>query len=697
MIDVSSYKIAVDIAINNNVQANLSQIINRFQTVNMHIKGANASLGQTTSQVTRLRSSVDSLASAFRGVHSAIRATGDGLAALGGLAAAQSAAAEVMHAAGEQRRAMIGLSLGSLSKPEIEDVRQLARDIVRNGRGDSTVAGTMETVSAAFGATRDLTAARALAPGLLDLTTTAQVSGVRTSPEYSLNAMRWVDKTGRLFNPDHTVNLHGALEELQGIQIATALSHGQVNATTLNMGGAILGAATLKDMNWEARYGWMPEFLNAMSAGGQGSRGATSLQAIVRQLGSGRGISQVSMREMIRNGWINTDAHGNAVGVTRNKGGGFDVDPAKAFKDYAAFRQNEFKWLDEHLRSASGRRGISATDVAQRTFGTSTGQRGAAEIVVIFEAMRRFAESAMREKATHTPSDRAAEVRQGDWQNNVTQLLNALTDLKANLGDAMMDDAIRHMRALTESVRGFADYVTKNKDDVRAITENLLGAAGLAAIIGLTSRLGLLARAFWPFAVGEAAMKALEYLTGEKGFKAIEVAIQRLADVWKRLPEMPGWMRSSYTASELEDANRQFRSDVDGRTPAVPDSAAEYQREADRLLRERRKRWGGTSRPGGAPDRPPSLDEMLKGMGLTLPQNSTPVPGGGGAVIPQSYVPPASRQDVVVQNITYLDGDVVYRSVTRRLDKAARRPSAGYSGPDTRMVPVQPGAMPMSV
>lgn len=128
---------------------------------------------------------------------------------------------------------------------------------------------------------------------------------------------------------------------------------------------------------------------------------------------------------------------------------------------------------------------------------------------------------------------------------------------------------------------------------------------------------------------------------------------------------------------------------------AIRGSAPSETGEVNDPAAQTRRRGNFGNRALMAPGLPPNaaLDPALRSL---LP-GATVAPSPGGDAQPQarpmSYAPAGGSRETVVPISIQLDGDVVYRGMTRRLARDANRPPTGSARPDPSMSPFYPGAV----
>jgi hypothetical protein len=707
---IDAYVVGIKLTVDNAIFGELTKLLAEFSKIKTAVGGIDTALGKTGEGMEKVHGHVTRMEAAFSRMKSMASNFSSAVSSLGGIHTAEAAVERVWEPTAEQRRASLQASLAGASPDGIAEMRAAA-DALAKSRGDQTTTQYMELQGFLYGAVQNAHEVAELSPLFADFQTTMSMDGKGhgVSKEQVVAAVKVLEARHKLYNPDHSINRDAVREELSHMAAGFNLTEGRQKPTDYYAQVQSGGASNMGAMSTEGFYGWGTELGQAM----RNTKLGTAVSAMSRQMESGI-MTKAVLAQLIRNGWIHArDAQGHQLIHTMGNGR-FKFD-AGAVDDKAGLDANQYEWLGKHIQSAREYRQahdprhapVSARDVISSSFSSGTSAREAGEIDALIPLLELFSKNMEAYVQTHPIEKTAGQIRKEDPGTVLHTFTNSFTDLLAALGDKSMDTAMEMLTSWTKTLKEWTAYV-QDPANAQAIKDWESRAVAFGAVvIGLGSivvGVTMLSGALEVFVVGGAIMGALEYLTGEKGLKALAVGIQALFDAFEKIP---GWVTDHNPLNlinpteTLDERNRRAQAAVNGTTPDLTDH-----RDRNRSLRMLPPSGGAPLPPGVAPDG--GLGALLNG----LPVAPLPAPGPGGPLPPMSpeqlnkllnnmnaglpaaiaapvivhhssYVPPARNDNTVqVTNVMYLDGDVVHQSVTKRQVRAATLPDSSYSGFD---------------
>jgi hypothetical protein len=374
------------------------------------------------------------------------------------------------------------------------------------------------------------------------------------------------------------------------------------------------------------------------------------LPAMLSVLGGQRvGTALMSMAQVFKGGKL-TDKSMEALqaiglaspgGITREYGRNgklHDVVHPEAIYDSDLMMHDPEKYLEAAQKRMEAK-GIHGTE-AQITALMRASQR--ATIAGIFADLLKDMPTILKEQANiqNTRPDMAEHMAAVDPAAKVQQFEAALTNLATELGSAGMADAMRVLASVTAGLNAMTDWAHNNPGFARAAFD---AGAGLAAI---ATGLGALSTAILVFGPALRLLGVAGGGSGAAGAAAGGGILARLGLGGLGLPGLAagalGWLAYkglTQPTSKDDLANRDLQSGRDS---------------------------GETARR--APQSPGFVPQ--DGFGVDgLPVHKSAYYRGTGA------------PDVAV----YLDGEVIYRAVQKRLGRDSNRPMAGRGDVDPRM------------
>ena len=716
---IDAYKIGVTFTVNSQFATDLAKMIADLNTMKAAIGGVNAGLAAGHGSVEKMATTVGRMegmfgrlksaaASMAAGLKSAGQATASGFHALGGIHTLESGAEHLWEPAAEARRASLRAALAGAGPAGVKEMQAQAAELARN-RGDQTATGYMELQGILYGGIQDAHEVAELAPQFSDFATVMSMNGGALPLNEMVAAFKVIEARNKLYNADHTLNRAGIIRELTSMAAAYNMTEGRQKPSDTYASVQTMGAANASGMSEEGFYGYGTELAQAM----KNTKLGTAMTALGRQFDSGV-MSKPVLAALVRAKWVNLRDHEGHPLVSSAGGGRFHFADG-AIENDALRQANPYAWLIERIRASQAamkaadpqHRDVSMKQAIAPVFSTGTSSRAAGEAVAISALLEKFSANFEAYVKAHPLSETAARVRAEDPKTNLTTFTNAFTNLMAALGDTAMDQAIGYLQSFTVTMQGWTEYVKTHQKEVGEIIDKA-AAFGLivVGIAGLVGSLALLEASAMLFGVGAVAQMALEALTGERGLKGLAMAIEKIGHAFDSLPPwLVSMVGAGLTPSPLGVPGQILNMTkplIGAAIAGAPSAAQGAATNADLNSRLRMMPVPGQGAPGTMS---PDMQEAAKALGLIpgAPKPSASAPGPSGPLSPNSidtilnglgvgpgpkaskssFVPPAANQNAVhVENIMYLDGDVVHRSVTRRLVRSATLPDADYSGFD---------------
>ncbi len=537
--------------------------------------------------------------------------------------------------------ALAGLMTQGFTLDQVERAYKMARETQQKVRGSSVI-GNLEMMSMSMANTQDPDASIMLSPQYARLGVALAATGHGDEMKDLQAAMGSAELRGIMFKKDasgkEVPNPEGLDLFLRENLAVNAMSHGRIGPAQINQ---LLksGGITAGMMSDEALFADSAPLIMAMNP----ARAGTALQGFGQQFSAGK-MSEAALNMLGEMGIVKDRNAVRKVGLGQfmllphamNDG---DVEMAR--KTPAAFIMDRIlPQIDKFLEKNYGERFTKGDDNTRVQYEAATFQQIASRIPggnEMAETMRNNPLIFRDREAFKKAMGRDIVGIQDANNPRITEkaLSSAFEAFKISLGDAAMKPAIDMLNGFTGALNKMADWAKANPDGAKAALEGL--AIGVAAL-----------------GVGTAAAAAMALMTGPGGFIAVAAGIEALGG---KLNSIPKWVIDGAAGAAA------------GAMVAGPMGAAA---------------GAGVGIVAGG---------IARGPG-PMSRTAAPYNADEGLFHKESYARPTNTNQPLMQNILYIDGEVVHRSVTRISDRNARSSAQqGMTGFDSSETPLLSGGM----